>query len=246
MHSKSLSVTVVFLTHALAALAATSAPVRAQMPPTAEEYRAYEGLFGAVTRGSAAEIDDRVKDGENVRVRDGNGRTPLIVAAFRHDTAVAKALLDAGADPNALDYQSYDALTIAAAAGDAGMVKLLLAAGASPRAITGPYGGTALIAAAHAGHPHVVQLLLDARAPVNHVNNLGHTALIEAIVLGDGREPYQKIVDALVRAEADVNLADRNGATPVQLARAKDYAEIARILEAAGARRDSDARATSP
>lgn len=223
------------LLFAAAAVLAPAPAARAQTPPTAHDYAAYEGLFGAVTRGSASEIDERVKDGEDVRVRDSNGRTPLIVAAFRGDTAVAKALLDAGANPNALDFQSYDALTIAAVAGDVAMTRLLLAAGASARAITSPYGGTALIAAAHAGHPQIVQVLLDARAPVNHVNNLGYTALIEAITLGDGSERFQMIVDALVRAEADVNLPDRDGNKPLKLARDKGFTAIAGILEAAGA-----------
>lgn len=210
-------------------------PAQAQVPPSAEEVAAYEGLHAAVAAGRASEIAELVQSGRDPEARDANGRTPLIVAAFRLDTPAVNALLEAGANPNALDDQSYDALTIAAIAGDAGLVKVLLAAGANARAITSPYGGTALIAASHRGNVAVVEALLAARAPVNHVNNLGWTALIEAIVLGDGGARYAQIVDALIRAEADLNLADRNGVRPLALARGKGFAEIAALLEKAGA-----------
>lgn len=220
---------------ALVALLQAPSAGLAQTPPSAEEIAAYEGLFAAAASGHASEIEQLVRSGAEVEARDANRRTPLLVAVYRRDTAAAKALLEFGANPNALDIQSYDPLTIAAVHDDQPMLTLLLAAGANPRAITSPYGGTALIAAAHRGLVQVVEALLAARAPVNHVNNLGWTALIEAIVLGDGSERYQKIVDALIRAEADLNLPDRDGVRPLALARQKGFAEIAKLLEAAGA-----------
>ncbi|MDX2203943.1 MAG: ankyrin repeat domain-containing protein [Hyphomicrobiaceae bacterium] len=207
----------------------------AQTPPTPAEYGAYEGLFDAAAKGLASRIDTLAGAGADVNERDENGRTPLIVATFRREPAAAKALLDASANPNALDNESYDALTIAAMAGDLALVKLLLGAGANARAITGPLGGSALIAAAGRGAADIVEALLSARAHPNHVNNLGATALTEAIVDGDGSERYQRVVDALIRAEADLNLADRSGSKPLALARAKGQAEIAALLEKAGA-----------
>ena len=211
-------------------------PVRAQTPPTAAEYAAYTGLHAAAAQGRASEVEDLVKAGGDLEARDDNGRTPLLVAAYRRDAAVAKALLDAGANPNVLDNQSYDAVTIAAVGNDIAMLNLMLSSGGNARAITSPYSGTALIASAHAGHVGVVELLIAHRAPLNHVNNLGWTALIEAIVLGDGSERYQKIVAALIAAGADLNLADRNGKTPLTLAREKGVTEIAALLDKAGAK----------
>ena len=71
---------------------------------------------------------------------------------------------------------------------------------------------------------------------MDHVNNLGWTALIESIVLGNGGRNHTDTLEALVKAGANVNLADRAGATPLTLAKARGYAEMVQILAAAGAR----------
>ena len=116
------------------------------------------------------------------------------------------------------------------------MLKLALAGGTNPKAITSPYNGTALIAAAHLGHAEVVRVLIAAGAPLDHVNNLGWTALMESIVLGNGVKAHTDTLEALVKAGANVNLADRAGATPLRLAKGRGYTEMVRILEAAGAK----------
>jgi ankyrin repeat protein len=55
-------------------------------------------------------------------------------------------------------------------------------------------------------------------------------------VLGNGGSNHTATVKALVEAGADVNIADRQGLTPLQHARRRGYVEMARVLEAAGAR----------
>jgi hypothetical protein len=109
--------------------------------------------------------------------------------------------------------------------------------GASAKLVTSRYDGTALIAAAHLGHDGVVRQLIAAGAPLDHVNNLHWTALIEAIVLGDGGARHQACVRALLDAGASTRLADREGRTPIQLAQARGYTAMARMLESAPTRR---------
>ncbi|HET7635245.1 MAG TPA: ankyrin repeat domain-containing protein, partial [Burkholderiales bacterium] len=70
---------------------------------------------------------------------------------------------------------------------------------------------------------------------VDHVNDLGWTALLEAIILGDGGWRHQQIVDLLIKAGANVNLADRQGVTPLRHARNQGYTQIERMLVAVGA-----------
>jgi uncharacterized protein len=217
-------------------LIALTLPASAQTPPGASEIKAYQGLHAVAARGDTAEIERLVKAGSAVDARDGNRRTPLHVAIFMRHGDAARALLKHGADPNAFDAQRYDIVTIAAVADDVDMLKLAIAGGGKAANITSPYDGTALIAAAHLGHDEVVRILIAARAPLDHVNNLGWTAVIESIVLGDGGKRHVATLQALVKAGANLNLADRAGTTPLMLAKGRGYAQMVKILQAAGAR----------
>lgn len=122
-------------------------------------------------------------------------------------------------------------------ADDEATLRLLLQLGASAKQVTSRYDGTALIAAAHLGHDGVVRQLIAAGAPLDHVNNLHWTALIESIVLGNGGPRHQATLQALLRAGASQTLTDRQGNTPLQLARQRGFSEMVRMLEAAAARR---------
>ena len=228
---------VAFLRELITALLGLAAfAVAAQTPPTAADRQAYTGLHAAVVRGDVAQVTALIAKGEKADRRDGHGRTPLHVAAYERRHDVMKALVSAGANPNALENDRYDIVTIAAVANDVPTLKVALALGGSARNVTSRYAGTALIAAAHLGHAEVVRTLIAARAPLDHVNNLGWTALIESIVLGDGGARHTETLRALIDAGADVNLADRNGQTPLALARRRGYTAMVAALEKAGAR----------
>ena len=211
-------------------------PAAAQVAPNAAELAAYTGLHAAAAKGDVAEIGRLLKSSAAVDARDGYARTPLHVAIYRSQGPAAIALIKGGADANALEAQKYDIVTIAAVADDVPMLKLALENGGSAKNITSPYVGTALIAAAHLGHDEVVRMLIGAKAPLDHVNNLGWTALIESIVLGDGGKRHTASLEALVKAGANVNIADRGGQTPLTLAKRRGYAEMVAILEKAGAK----------
>ena len=227
-------IVIVLLTATLSPGLCTSAI--AQTPPSQNELRVYAGLHAAAAKGDVAEIEKLIAAGEKPNVQDANSRTPLHVAVFFGHQAATRALLRLGASPNALDAQKYDVVTIASVKNDVSMLKLVLEGGASAKNITSPYDGTALIAAAHLGHAEIVRTLIAAGAPLDHVNNLGWTALIESIVLGDGGRNHTDTLEALVKAGASVNIADRQGVTPLGLARGRKYADMIRILEAAGAK----------
>jgi hypothetical protein len=160
----------------------------------------------------------------------------LHVATFARQREAIRVLVRLGANLQLLENDRYDAVTIASVADDEETLRLLLSLGASARLITSRYDGTALIAAAHLGHDGVVRQLIAAGAPLDHVNNLHWTALIESIVLGNGGPRHLATLRALVAAGANLQLADRQGATPLQLARSRGYADMVKVLEAAGAR----------
>jgi ankyrin repeat protein len=221
---------------AWALLLVIAVPALAQVPPSADERAQYVGLFAASVRDDAAAIARLVASGSAVDARDAYGRTPLHVAAYAKARAAMRALVKAGANPNALERDRYDIVTIAAVADDVPTLDEALAQGGDPRNVTSRYDGTALIAAAHLGHEGVVRTLVRAGAPLDHINNLGWTALIESIVLGNGGPRHVATMKALIDGGANVNLADRSGTTPLALARGRGFDAMVALLERASAR----------
>ena len=209
-----------------------SAGVLAQVPPQAAEVLAYEGLHRAAWQGDLPKVKALIASGANLDARDAKGRTPLHVATHARQREAVKLLAKAGANLDALEDDRYDAVTIASVADDPTTLALLLSLGANSGQVTSRYDGTALIAAAHLGHDEVVRKLIAAGAPLDHVNNLHWTAVIEAIVLGDGGPRHQRTLAALIDAGADLKLTDRQGNTPLQLASARGYTAMVKLLEA--------------
>jgi ankyrin repeat protein len=209
-------------------------PASAQTPPTQAEIAAYSGLHKAAAADDMTAIHALRAQGAAIDARDANGRTPFIVAAFLKRHAAMRALAAAGADVNALDSQIYDAVTIAAVADDPETMSIAISLGNKATNITSRYVGTALIAAAHLGHDEVVRRLIAAGAPLDHVNNLGWTALIEAVVLGDGGPRHVASAEALLKAKANPNIADRSGVTPLVHAERRGFTRMAEVIRAAG------------
>ena len=103
---------------ALLLVAWAASPAAAQTPPSRDELLAYTGLLAAAAQGDAAEVRALTLRGADPGVRDGHGRTPLHVAAYRRHHEAMRALVASGANPNALESDRYDIATIAAVADD--------------------------------------------------------------------------------------------------------------------------------
>ena len=217
----------------LACLAGFAWPAAAQTPPSVSELAAYRGVHAAASNGDVSALPALIRERADLNARDGHGRTAVHIAAHRGHPEFVRALAAAGADMTAKDSRRYDIITIAAVRDDAKMVALAASLGADPRAITSPYDGTALIAAAHLGHAEVVKALIAAKAPLDHVNNLGWTAAIEAVILGDGGSRHQATLQALIDAGANMRLADREGATPLDHAKRRGYVAMIGMIEKA-------------
>jgi len=207
----------------------------AMILPADAQSRRDQPLIEAAAKGDLAAVERMIARGVNIDARDGRGRSALLAATHGNHVAVARALIAAGADVNAKDGIEDSPYLYAGAEGRNEILKLTLAAGADLRS-TNRYGGTALIPAAHHGHPETVKILLATAIDRDHVNKLGWTALLEAVILGDGGPTHTEIVRLLVEAGVNVNLADREGVTPLQHARRRGFREMVRILEAKGGR----------
>jgi ankyrin repeat protein len=217
-------------------LAIVGVAANAQVAPSSLEIAGYSGLAAAAHRGDVATMGKLIVTKADVNARDGYGRTPLHIATFAKQREAIRALAKAGANLSLLENDRYDAVTIASVADDEETLRTLLSLGASAKLITSRYDGTALIAAAHLGHDGVVRQLINAGAPLDHVNNLHWTATIESVVLGDGGKRHQATLKALTDAKANLQLADRQGNTPLALTRSRGYREMVAMLEQAGAK----------
>ena len=186
-------------------------------------------LITAASIGDLDLVNRLLKAGASVHATDERGRTALLAAVYNRRSDVARALIQAGADVNRKDGESNSPFLAAAASNQIDVVRLALTHGADLTS-TDRYDGTALIAASQHGNVEIVKLLITAGVPVDRVNQLGWTALLEAIILGDGSSRYEDIVQALLDAGADANLADREGVTPTRHARERGYKTMVKML----------------
>lgn len=189
-------------------------------------------LIEAATRGDNAQVLEIINAGCDLDTIDARGRTALMAATHANEAGVFKTLIDAGANVDIQDSMQDNPFLYAGAEGLLDILRLANAAGANPR-ITNRYGGTALIPAAERGHVEVVrEILTCTKVDVNHINNLGWTALLEAVILTDGGQKHQEVVRLLLEHGADPMIADREGVTPLQHARARGARAIEEILVA--------------
>jgi ankyrin repeat protein len=188
-----------------------------------------EELLTAAAAGDATAVREAVTEGAGVEVRDARRRTPLMLAAAADHVEVAQILVAAGADPNALDSQHDTPWLVTGVTGSVPMLRVLLPAGPD-LALTNRYGAHALFPACERGHFGYVREVLKTGIEVDHVNDVGMTSLLEAVILGDGSEPYQQIVRLLLAAGADAHLADRYCVTPFEHAVTRGQNAVAGIL----------------
>ncbi|WP_412679717.1 ankyrin repeat domain-containing protein [Brevibacillus choshinensis] len=195
-----------------------------------------QALLKAVQQGETNTISQLLADGADINATDDTGRTSALIAVHTNQLDVFNLLIKHGANINIRDERLDNPLLYASAAGLPDFVKASIAAGADTT-ITNRFGGTALIPAADRGHVVIVEeLLTHSDVNVDHINRLGWTALLEAVILGDGGEKHQQIVNLLIQHGADVNLADHDGVTPLQHAKNRGYQDMVDALTQAGAK----------
>ncbi len=186
-------------------------------------------LLRAATAGDADAAALALRAGARLEVRDARRRTPLLRAVTDDHLAVARLLVALGADPDALDDQHDTPWLVTGVTGSVPMAELLLTADPD-LTIRNRFGGVSIIPASERGHVDYVRRVVDTGIDVDHANDLGWTALLEAVILGDGSEPYQQIVRTLLDAGADPSITDHDGVTALEHALAGGQDEVARIL----------------
>ena len=188
-------------------------------------------LLEAVQKNQLLFVEEELKKGANVNLTDKNGKSLLLIATHNNNFEMAKLLVSYKADVNQQDKIQDSPFLYAGAAGHLKLVQLYLSHGARFD-VFNRYNGTALIPASERGHLEVVKLLANTKGfPINHVNRLGWTALMEAVILGDGTQKFVNVIQTLIDAGCNINIADHDKKNPLAHAKAKGYSDIVQLLE---------------
>jgi len=228
---------------AATALLAAGADVNATQPDgtTALHWAAYHDDVPLLRR--------LIQAGAKVNVSNDYGSTPLAEAAERADPQALEALLQAGADVESPNADGQTALMTVARTDVVAAARVLLAHGANVNATEHWRGQTALMWASAQGNPAMVQLLLEHGAAVNARESVrqwprrvtaeprpqnrplgGLTALLFA-----ARQGCAACAAALIKAHADLELADPEGITPLVMSILNAQFDTAAVLINAGA-----------
>ena len=211
-------------------------------------------LLGASFRGYTEIVEMLLNAGANVNQAPNGRLTALIKASSNGHTAVVALLLAAEppANVNQVNRWGDTALMGASFDGHVAIVRMLLAAGANVNQ-SDWRGETALMWASRMGRAATVKILLAAGADVNHASRSreededdanatdGTTALYRWTALMEASEyGHADVVELLLAAGANVNLADSEGDTALSIAseRVDDaaVATVALIEDAKGIR----------
>eukprot|EP00933_Yihiella_yeosuensis_P079959 TRINITY_DN93377_c0_g1_i1.p1 TRINITY_DN93377_c0_g1~~TRINITY_DN93377_c0_g1_i1.p1 ORF type:complete len:412 (+),score=62.87 TRINITY_DN93377_c0_g1_i1:121-1356(+) len=115
-----------------------------------------------IISGNWPQVENWIRKYGTEAALTGSGQTALCFAAEHGALFIARALLEAGADPQSSDNQGLCVLLHAARKGHVPLVKALLDAGADPNGPIDIFGNGPLHCAVGFGHVQVVKLLLEA------------------------------------------------------------------------------------
>ncbi len=160
---------------------------------------------------------------------DPQGVTPLMIAAQRGYSRVARILLEKGANVSVKADRDFTALHCCCQGGHVEVVKLLVEAGGSDLEARDRSSCTPLFVAATRGHWQIVRVLIEAGANPNASQSCGSTPLFNAAYSG-----HLAAVRVLILGNADPRLGKKTSpletSRPVDVAAQNGHSEVVREL----------------
>ncbi|APR97793.1 ankyrin repeat domain-containing protein [Wolbachia endosymbiont of Folsomia candida] len=192
----------------------------------------YKPLHFAADKDHKEVVKALLSKGAQVDARDNQGITPLHLAAEEGKLKVVKVLLNNGADVNARDNSKRTPLYFASKNGYPGIVKALLEKGANFEvkfAGKTPFYDAKddlvknilkstkdLFDSIKSNRQQKVMAAINEEAIIGATDNSGFTLLHWA-----AKDGYQELVQLLLDKQANPNIKDKNGKTPLDIAQEK-------------------------
>ena len=149
--------------------------------------------------------------GINLNSQDSSGDTPLHVAVFNRNSAMANILVQKGVDINKKNNKGETALYYAMTqfmGKNMDIITLLLSKGADVKTVNGQ-GETLLHIAVRTGHVKIIDVLLEKGLDINAKNKQGDTVLMQALRASRSHDT----IKLLVEKGGDVKAKNNNGDT---------------------------------
>ncbi|KAG9397269.1 Ankyrin repeats (3 copies) [Carpediemonas membranifera] len=197
-----------------------------------DELRMAIALAKSCLEGDLAVVQTLIDAGVNLEIRDDDGDTPLLIATMKGHVGIVRALVKAKADCSVVRANGASPLLIAAMYGNVDLTRLLINANKSMVDVPDGNDVSPLTLAATFGHNKCVGLLVEGGADVNGKRRSSDawTPLIAAAL-----KDHAEIVKLLVRAKADLSLADEAGQTALMAACINGHLDSIKALVEAGA-----------
>ena len=207
-------------------------------------------LLYAVHLNNTAIAEVLLRAGAKAGAANEYGVTPLLEAAAAGNPALIEKLLKAGASAESESPEGETVLMTAARKGNAEAVRLLLSQGAAVDRHENWKGQTALMWAAAGNHADAARILIEHGAALNarsaavtpEVKRPANGNLVSEQPKGSltpllfaAREGALAGVRVLVKAGAELNLAEPDGITPLIMAIINGHYDVAGFLLEAGA-----------
>ena len=157
---------------------------------------------------------------------NGDGRSPLHIAAVRGNSTIAKHLIKHKCELDTMDKFNFSPFSLACLRGHFSIIKHFMD-NSTPGTDLDLNDG--LLRSAECGHVEVIEYLLNHNADVNALNPLGESPLSIA-----ARGQYIS-VQLLLQNGAKLNVVDNRGYTPLQHAVLREQIDIATTLIRHGA-----------
>lgn len=206
-----------------------------------------DDLSSAISKNDIQKVNALISEGADVNAKNSGSQTPLMEAAVKGCSKIAKLLIAKGANVNARSVKGETALSLAMSSKYSDIECLVLET---------PLLSAEVVSAAkpvvEGGNPvstkasddvesslkekcqdptKMVKVLVDNGADVNSKDPNGRTLLMIAAIRG-----YTEIAKLLIAKGADVNVKSDKNETALSLAKANNNNEIIRLLTEAGAK----------